>query len=32
MGLGLEVGILADLKEADGEGFAYYKEQFGILS
>ncbi len=32
MGLGLEVGILADLKEADEEGFAHYKEQFGILN
>lgn len=32
MGLDLEVGILADLKEADEEGFAYYKEQFGVLN
>lgn len=32
MGLGLEVGILADLKEADDEGFAYYCEQFEIVS
>ena len=32
MGLALEVGILADLKEADAEGFAYFKEQFGILN
>jgi len=32
MGLALEVGILADLKEADAEGFAYFKELFGILN
>lgn len=32
MGLDLEVGILADFKEADAEGFAYFKEQFGILN
>lgn len=32
MGLGLEVGILADLKEADDEGFAYCLEQFEIVS
>jgi hypothetical protein len=32
MGLGLEVGILADLKKADAEGFAYYKKQFRILN
>jgi hypothetical protein len=32
MGLALEVGILADLKKADAEGFAYFKEQFGILN
>jgi len=32
MGLGLEVGILADLKEVNAEGFAYFKRQFGILN
>lgn len=32
MGLELEVGILSDLKEADAERFAYFKEQFGILN
>jgi hypothetical protein len=32
MGLALEVGILADLKEADAEGVAYFKERFGILN
>jgi hypothetical protein len=32
MGLALEVGILADLKKADAEGFAYFKEQFEILN
>jgi hypothetical protein len=32
MGLNLEVGILADLKEADDDGFAYFKEQFKILN
>jgi hypothetical protein len=32
MGLGLEVGILADLKEADEEGYAHFKDQFGVLN
>jgi hypothetical protein len=32
MGLDLEVGILADLKEADDEGFAHYREQFAVLN
>jgi hypothetical protein len=32
MGLGLEVGILADLSEMDEEGYAYYKKQFEIVS
>src|SRR5262249_3659514 len=32
MGLALEVGGLADLKEADEEGFERLKEQFGIVN
>lgn len=32
MGLSIEVGILADLKEADDEGFAHHKDQFTILN
>jgi len=32
MGLGVQVGILAELKEANAGGFAYFKGQFGILN
>ena len=32
MGLALEVGILADLKKQDAEGFAYYKKEFAVLN
>ncbi|TWT39090.1 hypothetical protein [Blastopirellula retiformator] len=32
MGLALEVGILADLKTADEEGFAHFKVQFDLLN
>ncbi len=32
MGLALEVGILADLKEADEEGYEYFREQFALLN
>lgn len=32
MGLALEVGILADLKTADEEGYDHYREQFALLN
>jgi hypothetical protein len=32
MGLALEVGILADLKTADEEGYAYFRDQFALLN
>jgi hypothetical protein len=32
MGLGLEVGILADLREQDSEGFDYYAAKLRSLS
>ena len=32
MGLGLEVGVLADLRGTDEEGFSSYHEQFEILN
>ncbi len=32
MGLALEVGILADLKVADEEGYEYFREQFTLLN
>ena len=32
MGLALEVGILADLKDADEEGYASYVDEFENLS
>ena len=32
MGLAIEVGMLADMKTADNEGYAYYKEQFNLLN
>ena len=32
MGLAIEVGMLADLKTADEEGYAYYTEQFKLLN
>jgi hypothetical protein len=32
MGLALEVGILADLKTADEEGYEYFREQFSLLN